>query len=176
MDKQEFFLIIPGVIYGVAIVDLLKVVAHKNNYFEVVGWGTVYLLGIVNLWVDLYKKLDAITQSNLSFLLIIIQAVIYSRGAHIITPEEKDVNTKEYFLETKKEFFTILILAVSCNILIQEVVKADNTPLWSRLLGLVVFSSLIFIDKVWYRTIFMLVIGTLLLVDLLTPGGVYQQW
>ena len=49
MDKEEFFLLIPGIIYGVAIVDLLKVFSHKKNYFEMVGWAVLYLLAIIIL-------------------------------------------------------------------------------------------------------------------------------
>lgn len=167
MDKQEFFLIIPGVIYGVAIVDLLKVFEHKRNYFEIVGWGLTYMLGIVMLWVNLYTKLDAIIQSNLSFLLIIIQSVLYSRGAHIITPEEKHEDTKAYFKGIRKQFFVILSLIILCNMLIQEVVGSNHTPIVLRVFGLVVFVALILVDKVWLRTSAMFIAAILILSDLL---------
>ena len=37
MSKSEFILLIPGIIYGVALVDLLKVFRHKNTYWEITG-------------------------------------------------------------------------------------------------------------------------------------------
>ena len=65
MDKQEFLLLIPGIIYGVAIADLLKIVRHKVNYWEVVFWGVLLLTTIINHWMELYKKLDAMVEHRL---------------------------------------------------------------------------------------------------------------
>ncbi|MFY0628179.1 MAG: hypothetical protein JXR07_17910 [Reichenbachiella sp.] len=174
MDKQEFFLIIPGVIYGVAIVDLLKVFEHKRNYFEIVGWGLTFMLGIVTLWINLYVKLDAIVSSNLSFLLIIVQSVLYSRGAHIITPEEQHNDTKAYFKSIRKQFFTLLALIVLCNLLIQEVVQSSHTPVELRILAVLLYVTLIVFDKVWLRTTVMFLTASLILLDLLIPGGLVQ--
>ena len=34
MQKQEFFLLIPAIIYGVALIDLLKVFGNNKIYWE----------------------------------------------------------------------------------------------------------------------------------------------
>ncbi len=60
MDKQEFLPLIPGIVYGVAIVNLLKIVQHKVNYWEEVFWGVLLLTTIINHWMELYKKLEKI--------------------------------------------------------------------------------------------------------------------
>ena len=80
MDKQEFLLLIPAIIYGVAIVDLLKIFSHRKNYFEVVGWGVFVLMLVVFSWMELYQKLELITGDNLSFFLIIIQSILFSQS------------------------------------------------------------------------------------------------
>ena len=49
MDKQEFFLLIPAIIYGVAIVDLLKIFGHKKNYIEMMGWGIYLMMPVIFL-------------------------------------------------------------------------------------------------------------------------------
>ena len=72
MDKLEFLLIIPAIIYGVAIVDLLKIFNHKKNYFELVGWGIFCLVAIVISWSEVYNKADIIVKDNFSFYVLFI--------------------------------------------------------------------------------------------------------
>ena len=103
MDQQEFLLLIPGIIYGVAIVDLLKIVRHKINYWEVVFWGILLMINIINHWMELYQKLDALVASHVNFYLIIGQAMLYAQAANVITPDDKDSDTKQYFFQGKKE-------------------------------------------------------------------------
>ena len=71
MEKQEFLLLIPAIIFGVAIVDLLKLFSHKKTYFELVGWGVFLMLAIISVWMRLFEKLEVVSSSNLLFLLII---------------------------------------------------------------------------------------------------------
>lgn len=150
MDKQEFLLLIPGIIYGVAIVDLLKIVQHKYNYWEVVYWGVLLMVMIINHWMDLYQKLDAIVDNNLNFYLIIGQAMVYAQAANVITPTENDIDTREYFFRIRKNFFLIVLGAVVVNILIEFVVFEDHL-LWIRITGIPLILACAFIDKVWVR-------------------------
>ena len=98
MDNQEFFLLIPAIIYGVAIVDLLKVFKSRKTYWEITGWGVLLMVIIINTWAELYNKLGALVDSNINFFLIIGQSIVYAQAASLITPEEKHLNTKDYFL------------------------------------------------------------------------------
>ena len=36
----------PAIIYGVAIIDLVKVFSHKKNYLEMVAWGSLLMVYI----------------------------------------------------------------------------------------------------------------------------------
>ena len=47
MEKQEFFLLLPAIVYGVAIIDLLKVFSHEKNYWEMVAWGSLMMVYVV---------------------------------------------------------------------------------------------------------------------------------
>ena len=76
MDRQEFFLLIPAILYGVSIVDLLKIFTHKKNYIEMVGWGLFMMLAVIYTWIDLFNKLPIVTSNNLNYFLIIIQAIL----------------------------------------------------------------------------------------------------
>ena len=138
-----------------------------------VGWGVFYLLATIIMWMELYNLLGAITSSNLSFVLIIFQSILYARGAGIITPEEKDTDTKAYFMSVKKSFFLLMASISLCNMLIQFVVREDNRPVWFRLIMVVLAISLAYWDKLWYRmTILVLLYGVVLL-QLSIEGGLF---
>jgi len=152
MDKLEFLLIIPAIIYGVAIVDLLKIFNHKKNYFELVGWGVFCLIAIVISWREIYTKMDIIIDSNVSFYVLIIQSIIIARIAAVITPEERHINTKKYFMGVKKNFFLLLALSSFINLLSQHFVFNDYSPIYLRPLLILTMLSCAFYDRVWYRT------------------------
>jgi len=155
MEKQEFLLLIPAIVFGVAIVDLLKLFSHKRTYFELVGWGIFLMLSIVGTWMRLFEKLDVIESSNLLFLLIIAQAMLYARTANIITPEEKHVNTKEYFFSIIKPFFLLIAVIAFFNLLMQYFVYDDHQSIWLRPLGIVLALICAFVNRVWVRTLIM---------------------
>ncbi|MGL1885547.1 MAG: hypothetical protein OCD76_03440 [Reichenbachiella sp.] len=171
MDKQEYFLLIPGIIYGVAIVDLLKVFSHRKNYYEMVGWGVMYLFAIITLWLDLYPLLPKLVDSNVSFVLIIAQAVLYARGANILTPEKSDEDTELYFMKHKKYFFLIIAGIVFSNMVLQLTIQKDSIPVWYRLIWLTVTFALAFWDKVWFRNIILVIIFSLMFIRLFITGS-----
>ncbi|MFY0628178.1 MAG: hypothetical protein JXR07_17905 [Reichenbachiella sp.] len=173
MDKQEYFLLIPAIIYGVAIVDLLKIFSHRKNYFEMVGWGVFYLMAIIILWMDLYHVLEVISEHSLSFVLIIVQAILYARGAGLITPEEKDEDTEAYFMEVRKQFFFLMAAIVLVNLLIQVIVKDDQTPIWFRLGMFVLALILALWDNKKFRVTIMIMLLSFALLDLSLKGGVF---
>lgn len=152
MDKQEFFLLIPAIIYGVAIVDLMKIFQHKKNYWEVVLWGVYLFVIIVFMWTEIYEKLDAFTADIKSFFLIIIQAILYSQAVKVITPEEKDVDTKRYFLANRRKFFLITAAIVIMNVIVQYLVFDDHRDPWVRPIALGMVLLCAFIDHKWLRT------------------------
>lgn len=153
MDKQEFFLLIPAIIYGVAIVDLLKIFSHKKNYIEMVGWGLFVMMAVIFSWIELYHKLVVITSNNISFFFIIIQAIIFAKVAAIITPEEKDVDTKEYYFNVRRTFFLLLSAMTVYGILMQYFVYDDQSPSWLRPLAIVFYIICGFSSKYWLRLI-----------------------
>lgn len=152
MDQQEFLLLIPGIIYGVAIVDLLKIVRHKINYWEVVFWGILLMINIINHWMELYQKLDALVASHVNFYLIIGQAMLYAQAANVITPDDKDSDTKEYFFRVRKAFFLILVAIIVANIILQFVVFNDHRT-WIRITGIPLMLACAYINKLWIRSL-----------------------
>ena len=167
MDKQEFLLLIPAIIYGVAIVDLLKVFGHRKNDWDMVAWGITIMLSISYSWILLYSKLEKIASDNIFFLMVIVQAIITAQIASTLTPETKDEDTKSYFFDKRKTFFSLLLLSNNFNQLMQQFVFDDHVPLYYRLPGIILFTGCIFINKIWIRVltliIFFIIVGMVFL-------------
>lgn len=168
MDKQEFFLLIPAIIYGVAIVDLLEIFSHRKNYFEMVGWGIFLMMAVIFSWIELYNKLPVITGSNINFFFTIIHAIIFAKAAALITPGEKDVDTKKYFLEVRKTFFLVLTAMTTYGILMQYFVYNDNSPSWLRPLGILFYLISGFSNKYWLRAVSLLSVLLLTILRIFT--------
>jgi hypothetical protein len=164
MDKQEFLLLIPAIIYGVAIVDLIKIFGHKKNYIEMVGWGIFIMMLVIFSWMELYQKLEAITNSNLSFFLIIGQAILLTNIAKVITPEREDENTEVYFFEVQQRFFLLLFGAAIYALVIQYFVFDDHSPSRIRPLALVVNLVMAYSQKFWLR---ISILGMVLVISVL---------
>ena len=96
MSKQEFILLIPAIVYGVAIVELLK--SFKvTNYWELIYTGTWLMLNSIILWLTLFNQLDFLIDNNINLLLVLLQAILFAKSAEMLTPEEKDTDTKVYY-------------------------------------------------------------------------------
>ena len=151
MEKQEFFLLMPAIIYGVALVDLLKVFKGRKTYWEVVAWGSVFMVYIVIIWLELWAKLDIVATDKWFFILTILKAILLAQIAGIITPEEKDTNTKNYFLSVRVKFFLMVSALVIFNIFLQEFFYNDHRPWFIRGSILALSLSCVFINKSWIR-------------------------
>lgn len=151
MEKQEFLLLIPAIIYGVAIVDLLKIFNHKKNYIEMVGWGLFVMIGVIFTWIELFNKLERITGDNISFFFIIFQAVLFARAAALITPEVNDSDTKEYFMEVRKKFFWLLTIIAVYGMFMRYFVYDDEVVLWLRPLLIAIYLVTGYSNNYWVR-------------------------
>ena len=151
MDKQEFLLLIPAIVYGVAIVDLLKIFSHKKNYLELVGWGLFVITLVIFSWIEVYNKLEVITGSNLSFFLIIGQSILLAKIAGVITPEDKDTDTKQYFLEVRKTFFWLLTISFVYGVLLTYFLYDNHSISWLRLTAIAIYLISAYTNKYWLR-------------------------
>ena len=151
MERQEFFLLIPAIIIGVAVVELLKIFSHKKSYSEVVAWGCFIMFYIIIIWLELYAQLEDIANNKWFFVLIIIQSIILSRIAAIITPEEKDADTKSYFMSVRVPFYLLTTLLGVYNVLLHTLVFDCHQPLVFSVIGIILLLSCAIFDKPWLR-------------------------
>lgn len=168
MEKQEFLLLIPAIIYGVAIVDLLKIFNHKQNYIEMVGWGIFIMVAVIFNWIELFNKLNLITEENVSFFLIIVQAILFARVAAIITPEEKDADTEKYFMDVRLKFFWLLSFMTAYGIVMRYYIFDDQTIFWLRPLIILLYLIAAYSNKYWLRLAIMIFTLVLILARVFT--------
>jgi len=156
MSKAEFILLIPGILYGIALVDLLKIVRHGTKYWETIMWTFILFLVVIADWFKLYNFVDKISENITLFTLYILSPLIFVQVCFTLTPGENDTDMKKYFLDNRKAFFTTVVLYIISKLSIQYLVENDG-KLIIRLLGISLYSLCIFSDKIWVRTIPVLV-------------------
>ena len=155
MSKQEFVLLIPAIIYGVAIVDLLKTFRLKV-YWEIAAWGIYMLMAAIILALTLYGQLDTMASDNKALILVVVQAILFSKAASIITPEESDLDTKSYYHKNYKFFIAMVISVFAFAWLNEFVIYDDRSNTYVRPFGLVLAGVSVFWDNKWYRRIVLL--------------------
>ena len=168
MEKQ-LLLVLPAIIYGVAIVDLLKVYQNKHKYWEAIFWATILMVYIIIIWMELFAKLDTVSTNKYFYILIIVNAVLLSIGTSIITPDKETIDTKAYFLATKKQFFLFISLVVVLNLILQEFFYDDQRPVWLRLTVIALLITLAFTDNKPLRVAATSIMGAAMLFILLAP-------
>ena len=153
MDKSEFILLIPAIIYGVAMVDLLKIFWHNNKYWEGVAWGIAMFLNLIVSWFGLYDKLETISSNILYFTAYIVSPLIFAQAVFVLTPEEEHTDTKAYFLKAQKPFFSLMLLYVVINILLSFIIAENNPFGFMRVVVIFPFIAVIIWPKLWTRAI-----------------------
>ena len=155
MSKSEFILLIPGIIYGVALVDLLKIYRHPSRYWETSLWGIIMFLTLIVSWFLLFNELQLVSSNILYFALYLLTPLIFAQTVFTLTPEEGTKNTKEYFLKSQRTFFSLLlanlISVASLNLIMYE----DPIRMYIRIAGLPVFIGILVYKKLWMRVLLM---------------------
>ena len=151
MSKSEFVLLIPAIIYGVALVDLLKIFRHSKSYWEIIGWGIALFLNLIVSWFGLYEKLEILSSNILYFTAYIISPLVFAQAVFVLTPEEQDTDTKDYFLKSQKSFFMLLLLFTIINSLLSLIIESSVVFIWMRAVLIIPFIVVIFWPRMWLR-------------------------
>jgi biotin transporter BioY len=108
---------------------------------------------IVIVWLELFAKLELVSANKWFYLMTIGKAVIVAQIAAVITPEDKDIDHKEYFFTVRRTVFLLISVLILVNFALQEFFYNDERPLIIRgILILATVSNAIW-DKVWLRVI-----------------------
>jgi hypothetical protein len=153
MSKSEFILLIPGIIYGVAMVDLLKIFRHSNRYWESVAWGIAMFLNLIVSWFGLYDKLEVISSNIALFTAYIISPLIFAQAVFVLTPEEEHSDTRAYFIKAQPLFYILILSYVVMNIILSFFLQQGGVFDWMRLILVPLFTVAIIWKNIWTRTL-----------------------
>ncbi len=160
MDDSKVLLLIPGLIYGVGLVTLLKVFRPKI-YWEITVLALLLFLTLIVNWFLFSQKLTTASQHLGIYTLTMLSPLLFTRACNVLTPDEGLLDTKEHFLKIRKPFFLLLGAHTSVNILIQALIVDDGFNLF-RYVGIILFFANAFYNKLWLRIIAMLTFAVIL--------------
>ena len=151
MSKSEFILLIPGIIYGVAMVDLLKIFRQARPYWEIVGWGIALFFNLIVSWFGLYDKLEIVSSNIAYFTIYLLSPLLFAQSVFVLTPEENDKDTKKYFLDNQKPFFTLYLSFMIINSILSTIISENAMFMYMRGIAIIPFIFVIFYPKIWLR-------------------------
>ena len=155
MDKGEFLLLIPGLIYGVGLVDLLKIF-RSGIYWEISVMAVFLFVNLIINWFLFFERLQIVSDDIAVFTLTMISPMLFTRACVVLTPEYEVEDTKHYFEGIRKIFFLLLGSQTVVNIIIEQVVHDDGFN-FIRILGAIILFLCAYYDKLWLRIIMMIV-------------------
>ncbi|UTW62420.1 hypothetical protein KFE98_20840 [bacterium SCSIO 12741] len=161
MDREEFFFLIPGVLYGIALFDLLSVFRAKKYYWESLAWALILFVSLVGNLFDLYPKLTAISQNLWVYLIYLLSPLMFVHACYVIASQDDKLEQKDRFITYRKSFFGALAGFILINILAQLFVVNDNRLIF-RLIVLAFFVPHLFIDQVKLRAVSLVATAALL--------------
>ena len=150
MDQQEFMFLIPGVIYGIAIFDLLSIIRSNKIYWESLLWVLLLFFCIVSILFNLFPKLEAITSNIRIYTLFLFSPILFAHSCFLLTPKEENSDLKHQFHQNRKAFFLSASGVITVG-LILNYIGIKSSMIYLNIIGLSLFLLNVFIDKLPLR-------------------------
>lgn len=134
MSQVEFLMVFHGVIFSMAIVDL---VSHTRDiftksYWEYIIWAiALFEIGAMS-WYNTFDKMEAVAYNYGHFLVMMLPVIFYFLTIRIFTPS-KDEGYKEYFLKNTKPFIGMLFLFSLSGFFSDYILGVEPHFLWMRI-------------------------------------------
>jgi len=154
MSKSEFLLLIPGLIYGVGLVELMRIL-NRKMYWEIIAWSIVMFLSLIVQWFGLYDRLEFLELNMGIFTLLLINPLLFTRICHTLSPHEDVVDTELYFKNERPVFFALLSLSLISGLILQYVLMDDGLG-GLRFVILPLVIACIFVHGKWIRVLALL--------------------
>ena len=156
MDDPKTLLLIPGVIYGVGLADLLKAFRPKI-YWEITAMAVILILTLILNWFLFSSRLSVLSENLGLFALTLITPMIYTRACNVLTPEPGTQDTREHYFSVLKPFFLLLAFHTTINVIIESVIQEDTFNLL-RLIAIPLLFICAFYHRIWIRLVAMLLV------------------
>lgn len=132
MSKIEFLLLIPGILYGIGLVDLVKL-TFKKHYFEIYLWAFVMISVLVIQWFSLYNNIAVAENSPGIFLVMLIVPLSFAQVCFMLTPDDNS-DSREYWDKNKRGFFISVTILIVLNAFLQFLYPESDSRTFARLI------------------------------------------
>ena len=103
MSKSEFLLLIPGLIYGVGLVELMRIL-NRKIYWEILAWSLIMFISLIVQWFGLYDRLESLKLNIGVFSLLLINPS-FSPGHATRSPLAMVLLIPSYISKTSDLYF-----------------------------------------------------------------------
>lgn len=176
MSAFEYTSVLASIIIGLALVDVLVSLNRLIRAGKAVKWHwaapaatILVVLTVIQIWWALYRPEDASISIG-QFLPLFVELVILFLLAAAALPDEvpaEGVDLKAYYHRNGPYFWGLFTAALGWLLLIDAIENATNGVLLAflsqRIIDFVVlgvFASLIFVRKLWWHAIAMLLLSS----------------
>lgn len=169
MDPAEYLAIIPLLIYGIGLTDLLsewKRAFDKKDRFPLYVIYTIILTEVaiynVVIYVDLVNSFP--DQTYFQYLGYLLPPILFMIVVNVFTPNEGSI-TKDYFMENVSLIFVLMAIFISSHFFYSF--DGPDNQKYIRVLFVFLFLATAYFRKQWM----MYLIGVLWLFSLLLRGS-----
>lgn len=152
IPKSIFLLLIPGTIYSIALIDLIRLFRANKFYWEPHLWGVFLYTVIIINWINLYDDIGKMTDQIFMYSMYMIGPLIFTQTVAVLVPKEGSGDLQKHFLKVRKLFFTLAASVVLYHFIFQFFIEDSNRG-WLRMILVVIYALNIFIDRFYLRLI-----------------------
>ncbi|PIB36590.1 hypothetical protein BFP72_14860 [Reichenbachiella sp. 5M10] len=165
MQPQEYFSILPLLLYGIAIAELVspwrRFFEDKQPYWPFILTGVALLETAFHNFYQFYSHLDESFQSYGTFLSYLMPPLLFLAISHVFTPEDlKSVDTQKYFKSKYRLLMILLGLFIAAHFQYDGVLESETM---FRILSLVIVALAAVTRQIyWIYVLFVLRIAVLM--------------
>ncbi|WP_422360419.1 hypothetical protein [Reichenbachiella sp.] len=166
MQPQEYFAILPLLIYGIAIAELVSpwriFFEDKKPYLPFILTGILMLEVAFYNFYQFFTHLENTFQSYYIFLSYLLSPMVFLMAAHVYTPESKEnLDVRVYFQKRFKLLMILLSVFIASHFVIElgpDIKTAVRglfiaillVAAYTRWIGLVYFILALRLGYTWY--------------------------
>ena len=166
MQSSSFLLIFYGALFALAVAELGRSwkKLFYDSYWEYNAWSMAFFFLAAFNWYEMQNRLEYLSTSFLSYLLLMIPPLLFYLLVSVFTPE-KEENVKSHFFENKKIIFILLALFVLSNIIVAYFTNDSTLNVnLIRLIALMLALLSAFSNKIIFRILLLIytIVGILI--------------
>ncbi len=149
MAEKDYYLILPLLLYGLAVADLIsswRSLLRAENIYLPYTMTSILLLELAfwNFFGMYHWISDGTTMSYLSYLKILLAPLVFILTVAVLTPEQEIKDVKAYFMENMRAVFLLTALFTCLHF-----VYGIDSLFWPRIIGATLLLITAITRKVW---------------------------